>query len=75
MKSSECEWYKSKEICDTCDLPNKTCASRQWCEEVVPGLAKAIEADIMNLFAQCEANNEPIPNSATLNLTKGTWEY
>lgn len=75
MKSSECVGYQSKEVCETCDLPNKSCAYRDWAEEVAPELAKAIEADIMNLFAQCKANNEPIPNSATLNLTKGTWEY
>ena len=75
MKSSKCTGYQSKEVCESCDLPSKSCAHRDWAEIVAPGLAKAIEADIMNLFAQCEANNEPIPNSATLNLTKGTWEY
>ena len=75
MKSAECTWYQSKEVSETCDLPNKSCAYRDWAEIVVPGLAKAIEADLINLLANCNANNEPIPHCATLNLTKGCWEY
>lgn len=75
MKSSECEWYKSKEICETCDLPNKTCAYRDYHDYAVPILAEMVKNALDGLILECLSSGKEIPNNATFNITQGKWEY
>ena len=75
MDHTKCTWYQSKEICDTCDLPNKSCAYRDYHDYAVPIFAEMLKDALDGLVLECISTGKKIPDSATFNITQGRWEY